>query len=159
MTERITEFKGDYAFLSNFSPHEVVYKGFTYKTAEHAYQAAKCLMVRDQRAIMDCETPGQAKRLGKKVKWSDDFERHKIEIMFDIVHAKFAVGCESHTWPLWWTLAGTGDAELIEGNVWHDNFWGVCSCSHCLNFETTGQNMLGKILMKVREEIDGENRR
>jgi len=40
MTARITEFKGDWSFLSNFSPHEVDYNGITYKTAEHAYQAA-----------------------------------------------------------------------------------------------------------------------
>ena len=44
----------------------------------------------------------------------------------------------------------TGDAELIEGNTWHDNYWGVCSCSKC---NGRGKNRLGKLLMKVREEL------
>ena len=37
--------------------------------------------------------------------------------------------------------------ELIEGNVWNDTFWGVCNGK--------GHNHLGKILMKVRDEIRG----
>ena len=39
-------------------------------------------------------------------------------------------------------LLATGDAELIEGNWWHDQFWGVCN--------GVGQNQLGKILMAIR---------
>jgi predicted NAD-dependent protein-ADP-ribosyltransferase YbiA (DUF1768 family) len=48
-------------------------------------------------------------------------------------------------------LLNTGDEELIEGNYWHDNYWGNCTCSKCKDIE--GQNKLGKILMKVRDEI------
>ena len=50
-------------------------------------------------------------------------------------------------------LLATGDEELVEGNFWHDNFWGVCSCSKCGN---KGQNKLGKLLMQVREEIKND---
>lgn len=39
-------------------------------------------------------------------------------------------------------LQDTGDAELIEGNWWHDEFWGVCN--------GIGQNQSGKILMVIR---------
>jgi predicted NAD-dependent protein-ADP-ribosyltransferase YbiA (DUF1768 family) len=39
-------------------------------------------------------------------------------------------------------LLATGDHELIEGNKWHDTFWGVC--------DGIGQNYLGKILMEIR---------
>ena len=42
-------------------------------------------------------------------------------------------------------LLDTGDTELIEGNNWHDTFWGVC--------KGKGQNNLGKILMEVRKDI------
>jgi len=42
-------------------------------------------------------------------------------------------------------LLATGDAELIEGNHWGDIVWGVC--------RGKGENRLGKILMKVREEL------
>uniref|UniRef100_UPI00345E83CD NADAR domain-containing protein n=1 Tax=uncultured Duncaniella sp. TaxID=2768039 RepID=UPI00345E83CD len=42
-------------------------------------------------------------------------------------------------------LIATGDAELVEGNYWHDTVWGVC--------DGVGENHLGKILMRVREEL------
>jgi predicted NAD-dependent protein-ADP-ribosyltransferase YbiA (DUF1768 family) len=44
-------------------------------------------------------------------------------------------------------LLSTGDMELTEGNWWHDNFYGSCSCVKCGG---KGQNNLGKILMDVR---------
>ena len=37
------------------------------------------------------------------------------------------------------------DALLEEGNTWGDRVWGVC--------QGQGENRLGKILMKVREEL------
>ena len=42
----------------------------------------------------------------------------------------------------------TGLEEIVEGNYWHDNYWGNCTCDKCKNIE--GQNKLGKILMKIR---------
>ena len=45
-------------------------------------------------------------------------------------------------------LIKTGDQELIEGNYWNDTYWGVC--------KGVGQNKLGKILMRVREELKNE---
>ena len=41
------------------------------------------------------------------------------------------------------------DATLIEGNHWHDNRWGDCTCERCSAKE--GQNWLGKILMEIRD--------
>ena len=46
-------------------------------------------------------------------------------------------------------LLATGDAELIEGNWWNDTYWGVC--------KGVGKNKLGKILMRVRDELNKEN--
>ena len=43
------------------------------------------------------------------------------------------------------------DIMLIEGNYWHDNYWGNCLCPKCKEIE--GQNQLGKILMKVRSTL------
>jgi predicted NAD-dependent protein-ADP-ribosyltransferase YbiA (DUF1768 family) len=41
-------------------------------------------------------------------------------------------------------LAATSPAELIEGNTWHDTFWGVC--------DGIGENNLGRLLMKIRDD-------
>lgn len=42
-------------------------------------------------------------------------------------------------------LVATGDAEIVEGNWWGDKFWGVC--------RGVGENHLGKILMRIRTEL------
>ena len=70
--------------------------------------------------------------------------------MYDIVKAKF-----SQNENLRQMLLDTNNEELIEGNWWHDNCWGDCSCERCKDIK--GQNNLGKILMRVREEIRNEN--
>ena len=44
-------------------------------------------------------------------------------------------------------LIETGNAELLEGNTWGDTHFGVCSKTG------VGENVLGKILMRVREEL------
>ena len=43
-------------------------------------------------------------------------------------------------------LLATGDQHLEETNKWGDTFWGVCN--------GVGSNHLGKILMKVRDELN-----
>lgn len=45
-------------------------------------------------------------------------------------------------------LKTTGNTTIIEGNYWHDNFWGSC---HCLKCKGKGQNHLGNLLMKIRD--------
>jgi predicted NAD-dependent protein-ADP-ribosyltransferase YbiA (DUF1768 family) len=47
-------------------------------------------------------------------------------------------------------LLATGDRDLIEGNTWHDNFWGVCSCPKCTFPPIPQTNWLGKILVEER---------
>lgn len=48
-------------------------------------------------------------------------------------------------------LMATGNAELVEGNTWNDTFWGICN--------GTGENHLGKLLMKVRANLFDEKER
>ena len=63
--------------------------------------------------------------------------------LLDILRAKFAVP------ELAEMLEATGDTELEEGNHWHDNRWGRCTCERCSTTKT-GQNWLGKKLMQIR---------
>ena len=48
-------------------------------------------------------------------------------------------------------LLETEEKELVEGNIWHDNTWGNCYCNRCKNVK--GKNLLGKILMDIRDEM------
>ena len=134
----IVQFNGEYVFLSNFYPSPIVVDGIKYPTVEHAFQAAKSLIRQERHAIAQARSSGQAKRMGRKLNIRPDWGEVKVDIMLKLVRLKFAQP------DLKAQLLATGDAELIEGNTWNDTFWGVC--------QGEGQNQLGKILMKVREE-------
>ena len=138
-------FDGEFAFLSNFYPSLIAVDGIMFPTVEHLFQAAKTVSLVEREKIAAAATPGQAKRLGRNVILCDNWEEIKDDVMLNALRLKFAI------LSLREKLLATGNEELVEGNTWHDNIWGNCSCDRCKNIE--GQNKLGKLLMQVREEI------
>lgn len=141
-------FDGKWAFLSNFYWNEIEHEGIVYPTNEHFFQAMKTLDDGERRQIANCLTPGQAKRMGRRVALRSDWESVKEDVMFLGLCLKFADE-QLADW-----LLETGDEELVEGTTWHDNEWGNCSCPKCINIE--GKNKLGKLLMRVRDMIKEE---
>jgi ribA/ribD-fused uncharacterized protein len=137
---QIDNFKGQYAFLSNFGKYTIAWKGARFPTLEHAYQWAKATNDVDRAAIASAQTPGDAKRAGRRCTIRADWDQVKNDIMLELLRIKFKNDY------LAYLLICTGDAELIEGNTWGDVYWGVC--------KGVGQNMLGKLLMQVRREIE-----
>ena len=135
----IDKFRGDYYFLSNFYEVPVTYDNITYQNNEAAFQAQKTLDVnkRKEFAFLD---PSTAKKYGRKVTLRSDWEDVKINIMYEICKVKFTQNPE-----LAQKLLATGDEELVEGNDWGDTVWGKA--------DGKGQNNLGKILMRIREEL------
>lgn len=140
-TPKIISFQGEYRFLSNFWPVNVVLGDILFSSVEHAYQAGKTDDINERYKIRDLATPGQAKRAGKKLKlrsnWDDNL---KWNLMYYLVFQKFK------NTELREKLIATGDAEIIEGNTWGDTYWGVCN--------GVGKNHLGKILMLLRMKIN-----
>lgn len=49
-------------------------------------------------------------------------------------------------------LRKTKGFKLIEGNLWHDNHWGSCTCKKRRVCQLPGKNILGILLMKIRDE-------
>jgi ribA/ribD-fused uncharacterized protein len=142
----IDDFKGDFAFLSNFHQCDFVFEGLTYHTSEAAFQAQKCATEDEKIKYTTVTNPVAAKRMGKKEPgFPSNWNEISYGIMKNILKAKFAVP------ELREKLKATGDAVLIEGNRHHDNRWGNCTCDRCKNRE--GQNWLGKILMELRAEL------
>lgn len=144
----ITRFRGEFKFLSNFEASTFFWKGKKYATLEHAYQAAKSIYPDEAEAIRNAIAPSQAKKMGKMVRTYDGWDDDKAGIMLELLRLKF------QNVFLRWKLLQTGNAVLIEGNTWHDTYWGVCKCDKCGN---SGLNTLGKLLMQVREEVKAEN--
>ena len=79
--EVIDKFEGDFAFLSNFYPAEIIYKGICYPTVEHAYQAAKSDDPSVRRLMAHHSNPALAKKAGKVIRLREDWEDAKLGIM------------------------------------------------------------------------------
>ncbi|MCR5608332.1 MAG: NADAR family protein [Lachnospiraceae bacterium] len=137
--KKIDSFRGEYFFLSNFYIAPVKYNGLTYQNNEAAFQAQKCVDKKDCEAFTTM-SPGDSKRAGRRVSLRKDWEQVKYDIMLDIVRAKFSQNPEIKE-----KLIATGNTPLEEGNTWGDRIWGTVNGK--------GANNLGKILMKVREEL------
>lgn len=139
----IDSFRFEFGFLSNFHEASIWVDGERYKSAEHAYQAAKASDPTTKRLIREAKSPGIAKKLGHAVQLPADWEQRKLDVMRDLIRRKFENPL------LRAMLLATEDATLIEGNTWNDTFYGVC--------KGVGQNWLGRIIMEVRDECRRES--
>jgi ribA/ribD-fused uncharacterized protein len=136
----IVRFAGAYKWLSNFWMEEFEFDGRIWPSSEHAYQAMKSMDWDVQERIRAAETPREAKNLGMAVDIRPRWDDMRAGLMFAILRAKFYQSEHLKA-----KLLKTGDADLIEGNTWGDQFFGFC--------RGRGENWLGDILMQLREEI------
>lgn len=148
----IDRFHGRHGFLSNFHPSTVRWHGPTWPTVEHAFQAAKTIDTDERDAIFAAATPGQAKRLGRRVTLRADWEQVKNDVMVTLVTRKF----EQHP-DLMLELIATGPAFLVEGNTWGDQVWGATGENIDGGaWRWVGENRLGRALMAVRRRALAE---
>lgn len=138
--KHIAYFKGEHDWLSNMYDIPVTYNGYTFQNSESAFQAQKCPQYVEKFVNL---SGYDAKSLGKSLPLREDWAEVRVGIMTEIVYAKFSQNSELKR-----KLLETGNVHLREGNTWGDKFWGVC--------DGCGMNMLGKILMRVREELKNE---
>lgn len=142
--DAIEGFFGEHRWLSNFWPARVTLDGVEYQTLEHAYVAAKTLDSKLREQVRACATPGEAKRLGRTFALRADWDAVKLDVMLMLLREKFRDPA------LRAKLLATGDARLTEVNHWGDVYWGVC--------RGAGANHLGRLLMRVRDELRGKER-
>lgn len=135
----IDSFRGKYFFLSNFYVHSSGH------CVEILYQSEKTLVEDDHQLILNCNSPRAAKALGYKVALRPDWNEVRVPIMARFVAEKFKIQ------ELADLLLNTFPVPLIEGNNWHDNFWGMCFCEKCL--KVPKYNWLGHILTRVRYRL------
>lgn len=146
----IIQFKGLYRFLSNFWNSPICYENKIYPTSEHLYQAFKTRDLEIREELRQAKTPGKVKRLARTMVLREDWEEIKDDAMFLVIRLKFL----QHP-KLMKRLLGTKEILLVEGNYWHDNYWGDCLCPKCRRVE--GRNQLGKTLMKIRNGVPKKN--
>lgn len=143
MTIKFYKTNDPYGFLNNFKKARMFIGGRWWNNVEAPYQAAKTVIKEEEDAIWECKTPREARDLGQKVKMRHDWDQVKDQVMYECCMAKFLQHADLRA-----ELMATGDKELIEESA-TDYYWG-CGAN------STGKNMLGKILMRVRKELQGE---
>jgi len=143
----ISSFSGEHAFLSNFyfSPFTDT-RGLRFDTVEHYFQAQKAVKFVDHEVIRTSGAPSEAKYLGRKIRLREDWEQIKDAVMMYALMMKFNSDPKLAS-----CLVETGSALLLEGNGWHDNYWGDCWCEKCEN--NRGLNKLGEYLMFIRKDL------
>ena len=131
-----------YGCFSNFSRHAFELDGLLWPTSEHYFQALKFEGTPHVEEIRAADKPMTAARMGRERSrpLRPDWEQVKDDVMRRALRAKF----EQHP-ALRQILLDTGKAELVEQTT-DDYYWGVGA-------EGTGKNMLGILLMELREAL------
>lgn len=139
--------KGKYGFLSNFHRHYFQVDGKSYHTVEHYYQSMKGNSDQIREWIVNAPNPFLAMKAGRSLREDKElaiyWDSRKVSVMLTALRAKFT---NSHMAE---DLLWTGDKVIFEDSP-TDMFWGGRLVG--------SKDMLGKLLMQVRNEIRDMNR-
>lgn len=134
---------GEFGYcFSNFSAFTVVWKGRTWQTSEHAFQAAGFDDVDIIEKIANASSAHDALKLAHKYqdKKRPSWEEEKRAVMKDICRSKLA----QHPY-IEKTLRKSDKAKLVEDSP-KDSCWGRGE-------DWQGKNWLGEIWMELRAEL------
>lgn len=144
--------------FSQWHPTPLSLEGRVFNTAEQWMMFAKACVFQDEEAgaaIMATADPAEQKRIGQRVRGFDGdlWDAVKIGVVLQGNLAKFSqnVGALRQ-------LRATGEAMLVEANP-RDWIWGCGLSAADPAIQTPeawrGQNCLGRILTRVRDELCG----
>ena len=149
-------FWGPKDVLSNFYPINYYFRGKKVKSSEEAFMLAKALHFNDMNSALKLQltkTPKEAKAIGRLVKNYDDAEWNRVryDYMVEVLTAKFLSNKAYAR-----VLVDTFGKTIVEASP-YDEIWGIkISINDPDRLDETkwkGQNLLGKALMEVRDDL------
>lgn len=129
-----------YRFLTNYWPCKVMLDGVEYPAVEHAFHAAKTTDPEDREFLLGV-TAKRANEVSKEIPLPPGWDETRLKVMWNLSLQKYS----SKNQELLDNLLGTGDEEILIGNIWHEKFWGYDF------IRKQGENILGKMLVKIRD--------
>lgn len=139
-----------YGAFSNLYRREVEFEGEIFATSEHAYQAGKARKPAVRKWLMEAPSPALLAMAAHGLYYWDvapGWSKTKFARMKDVLRAKFTQHSDLRN-----LLLSTGDVRLVEAATVDspvNRLWGEVN--------GVGQNMLGVLLMEVREELRASN--
>lgn len=132
----------EFGCFSNFAHYDFELDGKKWMTSEHYFQAQKFRGTEYEEVIRLLDNPMKAAEMGRNrdLPLIEEWEQIKDDVMRKAVYAKFTQNKKIRD-----ILISTGKEIIIEKTT-DDYYWG-CGKDGC------GKNMLGIILMEVREKI------
>lgn len=142
MTIYFYNIREQYGCFSNFSPHGFVLDELYWSTSEHYFQAQKFIATPYLEKLRLVKTPKEAANMGRQrtLPLRPDWEEVKDNIMRKAVFSKFSTNKDIQE-----ILLSTGNEKLVENSP-IDYYWG-CGA------DGSGKNMLGIVLMEVRQQL------
>jgi hypothetical protein len=159
-TDDLVLFYGNNSVFSNHYPTAVTIQGTTFGSSEQAFMFLKARFFKDHvsaNSISLCSNPITAKKIGREIVGYDDEKWASVrEQAMKIVNvAKFNQNYVSYL-----TLISTGCKILVEASP-IDRIWGIGQgilTEEALDpSKWRGQNLMGKVLMDIREEFSRFN--
>ena len=141
MTRRLYPLDQYEKFLATFSAHAIEYKGKQYPTVEHAYHCLRYIDPKIQEEIRSAKSAYMSWEVSQKfkAKQASDFDERKAVVMEELCRAKLAQHADVKE-----ALIESGEDVIVKN--FPDPFWGI-------GMNATGQNMMGVIWQKLREEL------
>lgn len=154
MSEQYIFFYGKEHSLSQHHPCKFIVGETTYSSSEQFMMAQKALLFNDAEIfhkIMNTKDPIRQKRLGRQVIHFKDevWNQHKHRIVYEGNKAKFTQNPTLKEY-----ILETRDMSLVEASP-RDRYWGIgFSAEKAIERKKDwGENILGKLLMKLRDDI------
>jgi len=129
-------------FLSNMYPCEIEYNGYIFPSSENLYQFMKIPdnLKNKYIDIYTSVSPEKSKYISRKNPIRKDWDKIKINVMYNILKLKFNQHKDLKEKLL------QIEGPIVEWTTWGDTFWGM-------DLKTEkGNNWLGKLLMQLRSE-------
>ena len=154
-TDKGLLFQSEHSFLTSFHEAPFEYNNHVHNTVEHGFNYERAVTgKRDDIAelILEVPTPQEAKRLGKLIPDSPEFNANKGQLMETLQYEKYTQNPH-----LKLKLVETGDIPLLEATV--DEYFGIgrqLNAKLLQELTWTGSNNLGITLGKLRSSFVGE---
>ena len=138
----VLKFRGAKSSFSNFYMTPIDAWNFSFKSVEHAYTYYKAMTMNEPALadeILICRTAKNAKDIGDTISTNDHWLKSKKNVMFYLLQQK-ARQCQKFNDD----LKASQNKVLVEDTA--NNYWGRGK-------NGTGENVLGRLLMTLRQKL------